>query len=145
MSVARCRRASARLLPLAPRRWRRARAVGMHSDAPWPASGTGSCVRYDAGPAPAEPGGPVAKYPFLSDEWLAEVHRIVAEHDPDVPSHASVTLNLVVTDTPFGEDRLLHMGARDGKGDFGPGHLGDADVTFTTDYATAREIFVSGN
>jgi len=87
----------------------------------------------------------VAKYPFLSDEWLAEVHRIVAEHDPDVPSHASVTLNLVVTDTPFGEDRLLHMGARDGKGDFGPGHLGDADVTFTTDYATAREIFVSGN
>ena len=87
----------------------------------------------------------MAKYPFLSDEWLAEVHRIVAEHDPDVPSHASVTLNLVVTDTPFGEDRLLHMGARDGKGDFGPGHLGDADVTFTTDYATAREIFVSGN
>jgi hypothetical protein len=87
----------------------------------------------------------VAKYPFLSDEWLAEVHRIVAEHDPDVPAHASVTLNLVVTDTPFGEDRLVHMGAKDGKGDFGPGHVENADVTFTTDYATAREIFVSGN
>ena len=54
-------------------------------------------------------------------------------------------MNLVVTDTPFGEDRQLHIGAKDGHADWGAGHATDADLTLTTDYATAREIFMSGN
>ena len=54
-------------------------------------------------------------------------------------------MNLVVTDTPFGEDRQLHIGARDGKADWGTGHANDADLTLTTDYVTARDIFMSGN
>ena len=87
----------------------------------------------------------VATYPFLSDEWFVAVREVVDARDLDVPPHAELTMNLVVTDTPFGEDRRLHVGARDGKADWGVGHATDADLTLTTDYATAREIFMSGN
>ena len=87
----------------------------------------------------------VAAYPFLSDEWFVAVREVVDARDVDIPPHAELTMNLVVTDTPFGEDRRLHVGARDGKADWGTGHATDADLTLTTDYATAREIFMSGN
>ena len=86
------------------------------------------------------------KYAFLSDEWFAEVERLVAEHGNDAtPPHANVTVNLTVTDTPFGDERHLHMGAQDGQGAFAIGHADPADVTLTTDYATAKDVFVSGN
>jgi putative sterol carrier protein len=87
----------------------------------------------------------VAKYAFLSDEWFDEAEKLVAAADTAAPAHASVVVNLVVKDTPFNEDRQLHMGAKEGKGEFGRGHAAEADVTLTTDYATAKDIFVSGN
>lgn len=85
------------------------------------------------------------KHPFLSDEWFAVVEKLVEDHGADAPAHQNVVVNLVVTDTPFGEERHMHMGARDGKGHWGIGHMDDADVTLTTDYPTAMDIFVSGN
>ena len=43
------------------------------------------------------------KFPFLSDEWTAEVKRL---HDEVVtesgPTPQSVRMNLVLTDAPFG-------------------------------------------
>ena len=87
----------------------------------------------------------VAVYPFLSDEWFEAVRVIVEARDVEIPPHAELSMNLVVTDTPFGEDRLLHVGARDGKADWGTGHVADADLTLTTDYVTAKDIFMSGN
>jgi hypothetical protein len=87
----------------------------------------------------------VPTYPFLSDDWLAAVREIVDAQHVEIPPHAELTINLVVTETPFGEDRLLHMGAREGHADWGPGHDDNADLTLTTDYTTAREIFMSGN
>jgi SCP-2 sterol transfer family len=87
----------------------------------------------------------VATYPFLSDEWFVAVKAIVDARDMELPPHAELAMNLVVTETPFGEDRRLHIGAREGKADWGTGHVADADLTLTTDYATAREIFMSGN
>jgi SCP-2 sterol transfer family len=87
----------------------------------------------------------VATYPFLSDEWFDEVRRIVGERDVELPAHAEMLMNLVVTETPFGEDRLMHIGAKDGATDWGSGHADGADLTLTTDYATARDIFVSAN
>jgi putative sterol carrier protein len=54
-------------------------------------------------------------------------------------------MNLVVTDTPFSSDCQFHMGADDGRALFGPGHIEGADVTLTTDYATAKDVFASGN
>lgn len=87
----------------------------------------------------------MAKYPFLSDEWFEVVEKLVEEHGADAPAHQNVLVNLTITGTPFGEERHMHMGARDGRGHWGIGHKDDADVTLTTDYETAKEVFVSGN
>jgi putative sterol carrier protein len=87
----------------------------------------------------------LAKYPFLSDDWFAEVTRLVAEHGGDAPAHTQMKMNLVVTDTPFGADCEFHMGAENGKALMGKGHLDPADLTLTTDYGTAKEVFGSGN
>ena len=58
-------------------------------------------------------------------------------------------MNLIVTSSPHaspsGADQLLHIGTNDGHADWGPGHFDGADLTLTTDYDTARDIFVSGN
>ena len=87
----------------------------------------------------------MAKHEFLSDEWLTTVSKLVEEHGADAPPQANVMVNLVITGTPFGDERQMHMGARDGKGEWGVGHTDDADVTLTTDYGTAKDVFVSGN
>jgi hypothetical protein len=58
----------------------------------------------------------VAKHEFLSDEWLTTVSKLVEEHGADAPPQANVMVNLVITGTPFGDERQMHMGARDGKG-----------------------------
>ena len=88
----------------------------------------------------------MATYPFLSDDWFTAARAIVdARDDVEIPPHAELTMNLVVTDTPFGVDRLLHIGAKDGHADWGAGHATHADLTLTTDYVTARDIFISGN
>ena len=87
----------------------------------------------------------MAKHPFLSDEWFTVVEKLVEEHGADAPAHTNVVVNLVITGTPFGDERQMHMGARGGKGEWGIGHADDADVTLTTDYDTAKEVFVSGN
>ncbi len=92
-----------------------------------------------------EVGTTVPKFPFLSDEWFIEVRRIVDDLAAEVPPHAQVRMNLVVTGTPFGSDRLLHVDTSDGGTDWGSGLLDDADLTLTTDYVTARDIFVSAN
>jgi hypothetical protein len=87
----------------------------------------------------------VAKHQFLSDDWFEVVGKLVDEHGADVPAQANVVVNLVITDTPFGDERQMHMGAQDGKGHWGIGLKENADVTLTTDYATAKDVFVSGN
>jgi len=87
----------------------------------------------------------LTQHDFLSDEWFSAAQAMIAEHDTTAPPHANVRINLVITGTPFDSDVEMHMGAADGKGDWGRGHRGDADVTLTTDYGTARQIFLSGD
>ncbi len=85
-------------------------------------------------------------YPFLSDEWISRVEALVAQHADDGGApHGNVLVNLVVTDTPFGGDRQFHMGSAEGKPVMGGGHRDGADVTITTDYATAKEVFIANN
>jgi hypothetical protein len=88
---------------------------------------------------------PVPAYPFLSDEWLAEVRRIVDEQHLQVAEGANLKVNLVVTDTPFGDDRRIHLWFQEGAANWAPGHVDDADLTLTTDYVTAREVFLTGD
>ena len=86
----------------------------------------------------------MAKSEFLSDEWFTAVTALMVEHGADAPTTQAMMMNLVVTDTPWGE-REMHMGAVDGKAEMGQGLADGADVTLTTDYATAKDVFVSGN
>lgn len=86
------------------------------------------------------------KHAFLSDGWIAAVEAIVATDGAGTAGpHGNMMMNLVVTDTPFGEDRQFHMGSVDGNAVMGGGHRDGADLTMTTDYATAKEVFVAGN
>lgn len=87
----------------------------------------------------------MSKHPFLSDEWFAIVERLIEDLGADAPAHANMVMNLTVTDTPFGAERHLHMGASDGKGRVGIGHAAGGEVTITTDYETAKQIFISGD
>jgi putative sterol carrier protein len=91
----------------------------------------------------------VPTFPFLSDEWIAEARKIRAElADPDrqaAAAPASVRMNQVITDVPFGDGRLdAHLDTSPGTLEMEIGHLEQPDVTVTLDYATAKAIFVDG-
>jgi putative sterol carrier protein len=92
----------------------------------------------------------VPAYPFLSDDWIAEARKIRAEFASD-PDHqapaapASVRMNQVITEVPFGEGKLdAHLDTSSGTLEMETGHLDDPDCTVTLDYETAKAIFVEG-
>ena len=87
------------------------------------------------------------KYPFLSDEWLAEAKKLREEYRGKVsaPAH-TVRMNQVVTEVPFGDGTInAHMDTSTGEMELDTGHLDNADVKVTLDYATAKAILVEGN
>jgi putative sterol carrier protein len=88
----------------------------------------------------------VEKYPFLSDQWTAEVKRL---HDEVVTQPAttaqSVRMNLILTESPFGEDLDAHLDTSSGDIAIDRGHLESADLTVTIDYETAKAILVDGD
>jgi putative sterol carrier protein len=89
----------------------------------------------------------VAKYPFLSDEWVAAAKEIREEYADKVqpPAHA-VRMNQVVTDVPFGDGTIeSHLDTSGGEAVMEMGHLENPDLTVTTDYATAKAIMVDGD
>ena len=88
-------------------------------------------------------------FPFLSDEWIAEARKIRAEMadpaNPAAAAPASVRMNQVITEVPFGDGRLdAHLDTSSGALEMETGHLDEPDVTVTLDYATAKAIFVDG-
>lgn len=86
-------------------------------------------------------------YPFLSDEWIDEAHAIRAEYRDRAPLVPHVLrMNLVVTEIPFGEGQIdAHMDTTSGEMELDKGHLEEADLKITVDYATAKAILVEGN
>jgi len=89
----------------------------------------------------------VEKYPFLSDEWTAEVKRlhdeVVTESGP-VPQR--VRMNLVLTESPLDDDPIdAHLDTTSGELILENGHLDSPDLTVTVDYETAKAILVEGN
>jgi putative sterol carrier protein len=89
----------------------------------------------------------VAKYPFLSDEWLAEAKKIREEAGGGGQSTPhKVRMNQVITEVPFGDGTInAHMDSSDGELKMDIGHLDNPDLTVTLDYATAKAILVEGN
>jgi putative sterol carrier protein len=83
-------------------------------------------------------------HPFLSAEWMAEASSIREKYAGQTTNVTqSLKINLVVTDVPFGEGTVqCHLDTSSGDMVMDFGHLEDADVTVTTDYDTAKAIFV---
>ena len=83
-------------------------------------------------------------HPFLSDEWMTAAKEIREKY---VGQTAKVTqslrINQVVTGVPFGEGTVeSYLDTSSGDVVMDLGRLENADVTVTTDYATAKSIFV---
>ena len=88
----------------------------------------------------------MAKYPFLSEEWIAEVRRLGEEHQGGGGVAHAVKMNQIITDVPFGEGTInAHMDTSSGDMQMDMGHVENPDVTVTLDYETAKAIFVEGN
>jgi putative sterol carrier protein len=89
------------------------------------------------------------KYPFLSEEWVAEVRRLGDEARAEgggakIPHQ--VKMNQVITDVPFGDGTInAHMDTSTGEMQMEMGHMESPDLTVTLDYDTAKAIFVDGN
>ena len=91
----------------------------------------------------------MAKYPFLSDEWIAEVRKLGDEARADgggtnVP-HA-VKMNMVISEVPFGTGTVdAHMDTSSGELVMDLGHLDAADLKLGIDWATAKAILIDQN
>ena len=89
----------------------------------------------------------MAKYAFLSDEWLEAAKQIREEHggSGQPPAH-TVRMNQVITEVPFGDGTInAHLDTSSGEIQMDTGHLENPDLTVTLDYATAKAILVDGN
>jgi putative sterol carrier protein len=89
----------------------------------------------------------VAKYPFLSDQWVTEAKKIREEYKGKGPAPAHVIkMNQVITDVPFGPGTIdAHMDTSTGELELDTGHIEGADLKVTLDYETAKAILVDGN
>ena len=84
-------------------------------------------------------------YPFLSDAWIAEARAIRDRLGAGSPTVAQpVTVNLTVTGVPFGTGTVeSFIDTTSGELVLDLGQLDAPDVSLTTDYDTARAIFVT--
>ena len=83
-------------------------------------------------------------YPFLSAEWM-DAAKAIREKYADQASAItiSVRMNQVITDVPFGEEEVkLYLDTSSGSLVMETGELETPDLTLTTDYDTAKKIFV---
>jgi hypothetical protein len=83
-------------------------------------------------------------HPFLSDEWMNAAKEIRAKYEGQVPPvTASIRINQVVTDVPFGTGTVnSYLDTSSGGVVMELGELETPDATVTTDYATAKAMFV---
>ena len=89
----------------------------------------------------------MAKYPFLSPEWMEEAHKIREEFagQTAAPAHA-VRMNQIITDVPFSDEPInAYMDTSQGDLELDLGSLENPDLTVTVDYETAKAIFVEQN
>lgn len=83
-------------------------------------------------------------HPFLSEEWMTAARAIRVKYQGQtVKITQSIKMNQVVTGVPFGGGTVLSfLDTSSGDVVMDLGALPDADVTITTDYHTARKIFL---
>ncbi len=81
---------------------------------------------------------------FLSDEWMAAAKAVREKYaDQAAKVTTIIKMNQVITDVPFGEGTLnVYLDTSSGDVVMDLGALDTPDLTVTTDYDTARKIFV---
>jgi len=89
----------------------------------------------------------MAKYQFLTPEWVEAAKAIREEFEGDAPAPAhSVRMNQIITEVPFGDtDVKAFMDTSEGAMNLDLGELDNPDLTVTVDYETAKAIIVDGN
>ena len=82
--------------------------------------------------------------PFLSDEWMTEAKAIRAKYEGQTGKVSqSIRVNQMITDVPFGDGTISSfIDTSSGDVVMDIGSLDAPDVTVTTDYATAKKLFV---
>lgn len=82
--------------------------------------------------------------PFLSTEWFATAKAIADKYAGDIPDVAvKVRINQVITGVPFGAGEVrTFIDTTSGRLSMEQGELDKPDVTVSTDYATAKALFV---
>ena len=80
----------------------------------------------------------MAKVPFLSEAWF-ELHRTLGAALPERPG-ATARVQHVVSGTPEGEVRYVHVVVDGRTSEITVGADDDADVTFTNTYADAQGL-----
>ena len=83
-------------------------------------------------------------HPFLSDAWIEAARDIRHRHAGSVPAiEASIRINVITNKVPFGEGTIrAYIDTSSGTLDMELGELDAPDLTITTDYETARALFV---
>ena len=81
---------------------------------------------------------------FLSEEWMTAAKAIREKYADQVPPvTVSIRMNQVITDVPFGEGTInAYLDTSSGVLQMELGELETPDLTLTTDYATAKAVFV---
>jgi hypothetical protein len=86
---------------------------------------------------------PDASYPFLSDRWISAARKVRDEFMVAAGEPPRLRMNVVVNGVPFGDGDLdAHLDTTEGHVSLELGHLDAPDVTVSTDYETAKTIFV---
>ena len=83
-------------------------------------------------------------YQFLSAEWVAAAREIRAKYESQTPKIThKIRMNQVITGVPFADGTVRSfIDTTAGNFILELGELPSADVTISTDYATARKIFL---
>lgn len=83
-------------------------------------------------------------HPFLSEEWMTAARAIREKYADQVPNvEADLRINQVIQDVPFGDGEVeSFLDTSSGAVVMELGSLDEPDVTITTDYDTAKALFV---
>ena len=89
----------------------------------------------------------MAKYAFLSKEWMEEARKIREEYRGKAqPIPHTIRMNLNITDVPHVDGVFeAHMDSSSGELEMEEGHMESPELTVTLDEPTAKAIFIEGN
>jgi len=80
---------------------------------------------------------------FLSDDWIDAAKAIYEKYASQMTvKPPSIKMNLVITETPSGEERRIYTDTSSGTTVMDKGELPDADVTLTLPFDVAKKQMV---